>query len=223
MPPHPVSVILDATFFSRRDGVLVARAEGRNLLWKKIETEKLDRYEEMLDTLSAAGIQPEAFVIDGRRGVLQLIINKFPGVPVQLCQFHQLQTVTHYLSRRPKLQAGRELRELALDLTKTSRQAFAMRLDEWHSRWQDFLREKSWNPEAGRWHHTHRRIRSAYRSLHTNLHWLFTYQDFPERHIPNTTNSCDGSFAHWKNRIKIHRGLRKDRKQKMMHFLLENS
>lgn len=218
-----MSVILDATFFSRRDGVLVARAEGRNLLWKEIETERLDHYGEMLDTLSAAGVQPEAFVIDGRRGVLQLITNKFPGVPIQLCQFHQLQTVTHYLSSRPKLQAGRELRELALTLAKTSRQTFAVRLDEWHEKWQDFLRDKSWNPEANRWHYTHHRIRSAYRSLHRNLYWLFTYHGFPERHIPNTTNSCDGSFTHWKNRIKIHRGLRKDRKRKMMHFLLENS
>ena len=40
--------------------------------------------------------------------------------------------------------------------------------------------------------------------------------------IPNTTNSCDGSFAHWKQKVKIHRGLRKDRRNKMINYLLNN-
>jgi len=67
------------------------------------------------------------------------------------------------------------------------------------------------------------RLRSAFRSLRTNLPYLFTCKDLPELDIPNTTNSCDGSFAHWKQKIKIHRGLAKHRRKKMINFLLENS
>jgi len=222
VPPHPVALILDATFFSRRDGVLVARAEGRNLLWKEIETEKAEYYAELLDMLTAAGAKFSGFVIDGRRGILQMLLRKFPGILVQLCQFHQAAIIKRYLSSRPKLTAGRELRQVALGLKRTDRANFSRKLEAWHTKWGAFLKEKSLNPASQRWFYTHRRIRSAYRSLMTNLPWLFTYQDHPELNIPNTTNSCDGSFAHWKSKLTIHRGLSRERRRKMMNCLLEN-
>ena len=55
----------------------------------------------------------------------------------------------------------------------------------------------------------HRQLRSAFRSLHTNMPYLFTYKNHPYLKIPNTTNSSDGSFAHWKQKLKIHRSLYK--------------
>lgn len=188
-----------------------------------IVTEKISEYEDLLNDLIVCGLRFSSFVIDGRRGILQLLLRKFPDVPVQLCHFHQVQIITRYLSRRPKLEAGQELRQIALKLHKAEKQSFLSKLEIWHDRWQIFLKEKTIEPGSKRWHYRHRRLRSAYRSLQTNLPWLFTYQDYPERQVPNTTNSCDGSFAHWKNKVKIHRGLRKDRKIKMINFLLENS
>ena len=222
VPEKPVNLIIDATFFSRRDGVLVARANSRNLAWKEIETEKIDHYEELLTLLFDAGIRFSSLVIDGKRGVLHMLLKKFPGIPIQLCQFHQIQIVTRYLSKRPKLEAGKELRQISLVLTKVDRKSFSTRLKEWHEKWGGFLSEKTRNPETKRWHYTHRRLRSAYRSLNTNLPYLFTYMDFPEVNMPNTTNSCDGSFAHWKGRLGVHRGLKKRRRTKMMNYLLEN-
>lgn len=219
----PVNLVLDATFFHRREGVLVARGNGSNLLWHEIETESIAVYDSLLDDLIAAGFQFRSCTIDGRRGVLRLLERKLPNLPIQLCQFHQVQIVTRYLSKRPKLFAGIELRNLTLTLSKTDRKTFTVKLQEWHRKWEIFLKEKTINPYSKRWFYTHRRIRSAYRSLNTHLPWLFTYQDFPELNIPNTTNSCDGSFAHWKNKLKIHRGLSQSRKRKMLHFFLENT
>ena len=154
---------------------------------------------------------------------MRLLESKFPKLAIQLCQFHQVQIVTRYLSKRPKLFAGIELRNLTLTLSKTDRKTFTEKLQKWHEKWGDFLKEKTINPNSKRWSYTHRRIRSAYRSLNTHLPWLFTYLDFPKLKIPNTTNSCDGSFAHWKNKLKIHRGLSPNRKRKMLHFFLENT
>lgn len=222
VPDFPVNLILDATFFKRREGVLVARGNKRNLMWKEIETESVQVYEELLSDLEVSGIQILSCTIDGRRGIRELIRRKFPHLPLQLCQFHQIQIVTRYLSKRPKLAAGKELRSLTLTLVHMNRKDFTEKLEVWHEQWKDFLKEKTVNVVTHRWSYTHRRIRSAHRSLRTNLPWLFTFQDFPALHIPNTTNSCDGSFAHWKNKIRIHRGLRQDRKQKMMHFFLEH-
>lgn len=223
IPQKPANVIIDATFFTRSDGVLIARAEGKNLIWKEIETEKAEYYEELILILLAAGMLFSAFVIDGRRGVLHMFLKKFLGIPVQFCQFHQIQIITRYLSRKPKLEAGKELRILTLTLTETDRRTFKANLNEWHEKWEDFLTEKTVDPITGRWHFTHGRLKSAYRSLKTNLPYLFTYLDYPELKIPNTTNSCDGSFAHWKGKLGVHRGLAAERRRKMMNYLLENS
>lgn len=214
---------MDATFFAIGEGVLVARASSENLLWKETETEKAEDYEELIFMLQSAGICFASFTIDGKRGVLHMLLRKFPGTPVQFCQFHQIQIITRYLSKKPKLEAGKELRRLTLTLTKTGRKTFTDSLSRWHEKWEGFLSEKTVDSVSGRWHFTHRRLKSAYRSLKTNLPYLFTYLDFPELGIPNTTNSCDGSFAHWKGKLGVHRGLAKERRRKMMNYLLENS
>lgn len=223
VPEHPVAVVFDATFFSRHDGVLVSRAEKRNLLWGEVGGEKAEYYGKMADNLAYAGISFSAFVIDGRRGVRQKLAEKYPDVPIQLCQFHQVAIVKRYLTSRPKLEAGKELRRIALTLKKTCRTEFTKTLSAWHIKWEDFLNEKTLDTVTWKWHYVHRRLRSAYRSISLNLPWLFTYLDHPEFNIPNTTNTCDGSFAHWKNKLKLHRGLNRERRRKMMNYFLENS
>lgn len=222
-PSTPVVLVIDATFFSRLDGLLVFRANQKNIYWKEIDGEKIRYYEDCLNDLTVVGFRFSAFVIDGRRGVRQLLLRMFPDVPVQLCQFHAVQTVTKYLTKKPKLEAGKQLRRIALDLKSCGRSRFTRKLKKWHQRWCNFLNERTTDESKRGWHYTHRKLRSAHRSLEVNLPWLFTYLKHPERNIPNTTNSCDGSFSHWKNKISLHRGLRRDRRKKMIDYLLENS
>lgn len=90
-------------------------------------------------------------------------------------------------------------------------------LNDLRNRYADFLKERN---ELGQF--KHRRLRSVLRSLRSNAPLLFAHQRFPDRAIPTTTNSCDSSFAHWKNKVKIHRGLKPERRSKMIRFLLSN-
>jgi len=80
-----------------------------------------------------------------------------------LCQFHQIAAINRHLTRRPKLEAGKELRIIALSLTRTNLDKFLIDLEEWYGEWEYFLKQKTNNPETGHWFYTHRRIRSAYR------------------------------------------------------------
>ena len=217
-----INLLVDATFFKRGQGLLIFRANGRNLYWKEIGSEKIDHYIEGIHSLEAAGFHFQSFVIDGRKGVREALQKHCPGIPVQQCQFHQIQTVTLKLTKNPKTSAGKALRSLSLTLTKSTRADFTNGLDEWQKTWQSFLQERSVSIEKKRkWRYTHERLRSAYFSLRRNIPWLFTYLDHPALTIPNTTNSCDGSFTHWKNKVILHRGLRKDRKKRMIDYLLE--
>lgn len=221
---EPVNLVLDATFFQRGDGLLVCRTNGRNLYWREIMTERVEDYATCLDVLEATGARFLSFTIDGRRGVRQMLQARYPCTPIQYCQYHQIQTITQKLTSRPKLPAGKELRALALTLTQTTREDFTIALDQWHERWGEFLRERTYSEERKRrWRYTHERLRSASFSLRRNLPWLFTHLDHPELYIPNTTNSCEGSFSHWKRKVQMHRSIRRQRRKKMVNYLLERS
>ena len=114
------------------------------------------------------------------------------------------------------LSAGVELWRIALTLAETTEKKFVKQLDDWHQKQETFLKEKTINPITGKWFYTHKRVRSAYRSLKTNLPYLFIYQKYPKLYIPNTTNSLDGSFNTLKTLLRNHRGLGKENRYKMI-------
>lgn len=218
--PRPVVLILDATFFSRTDGLLVVKdAHTGDIVYHAfINTETVARYQTATDTLEGLGYTVQAVVIDGRPGVRALFTDN--DIPVQHCHFHQLQTITQCVTRRPKLQANRELRAIALTLTSTTKERMARELDQWHERWKEWLKERTYNEETGRWQYTHQRTRRAYHSLKRNLDYLFTYQEHPELGIPNTTNGLDGWFTDLKSRVRIHRGANKELRDKIIREMI---
>lgn len=161
-------------------------------------------------------------VVDGRRG----FINVFKGIPVQQCQFHQIKQVTKYLTRRPHTDAGKELRTLVLTLTKVDEATFTTALTTWHAKWGGYIEAKTTDTfitGKKKWYYTHGKVRSAYRSIKTNLPHLFTYLRYPELNMPNTTNPLDGSFSVLKKKLAVHHGLRRDRRYKVISQLLKNA
>ncbi len=140
-----------------------------------------------------------------------------------MCHFHQMQIVKRYLTSKPKLEASIELKVIVATLANTDEEKFTNQLNQWHRKWEDFLKEKTTDLETGKWHFTHKRLRSACRSLKTNLPYLFTYQRYPELNIPNTTNSLDGSFAHLKEKVGLHRGTVRRRKLKIIEEILKGN
>jgi len=158
----------------------------------------------------------QAVVVDGRRGMIKV----FNDIPLQICQFHQMKNVTKYITRKPETQAGKELRTIMLTLTKSTEAEFTKLLATWHQTWGDYISEKTSVTGTKHWYYTHKNVRSAYRSLERNLPYLFTYLKYPELNIPNTTNSLDGLFVHLKDKVKIHHGLKKESRYKVIEELL---
>ena len=222
--PQPSVFIADTTFWGRRYGVCVFRAQDikRNAWWHDVESERMAHYRYGRQILEEKGWTFLAAVVDGRRGFLAV----FKDIPVQICQFHQIKQVTKYLTRRPKTEAGRELRTLTLTLTKTDEKTFTDALAAWHAKWGGFIEEKTvleFITGRKKWYYTHKKVRSAYRSLKTNLPHLFTYLKYPELGIPNTTNDLDGSFSALKKKLAAHHGLRRDRRYKVISQLLKDA
>lgn len=199
-------------------GILVFRADKtkQNIFWHLIDYERIESYLRARNKIERQGFIITAVVTDGRPGVRGI----FGDVPNQMCHFHQKQIIIRHLTTKPKLPAGIELKRISQTLCYTTEDKFISLLDQWYNKWHEFLKERTINPDTGKWFYTHRRIRSAHYSLRTNLPYLFTYQKYPKLNIPNTTNSLEGAFSHLKELIKTHRGLNYKLKTKMIDEIL---
>lgn len=213
-----IIAVTDTTFFGRGYGILVVRCPRlkKNVHCHEVCTENPEEYLKARRRLESRGYVIEAAVIDGKRGVLGV----FSDIPVQLCQFHQIATVRRYVTSRPKLDSGKELRAITLALPTLTESSFNELLTLWHNAWKDFLKERTYAADGKHWQYTHRRIRSAYRSLVTNTPHLFTYQKYPALQIPNTTNSLDGFFSQLKQLLNAHRGMTTKRRYRLIQEIL---
>jgi hypothetical protein len=209
---------MDTTYFGRSLGVMVFKDSitGKILFKQYVKTETNQLYLAGIKEISRRGIHIQSIICDGRRGLVYLAAD----IPVQICNFHQISIVRRYLTKKPKMQASKELWEHTLLLTVTDRESFEGGLSQWHGKWKAFLNEQK-RDEKGKKRYVHKKLRSAYRSLKTNVPWLFTWYDHMDLKIPNSTNAIDGHFADLKNKLRNHNGLSIARKKKFIDEFLK--
>jgi len=189
---------------------------GKILLKKYVKNETNKLYFLGIEEIARRGITIQSIICDGRKGLLQL----FEDIPVQMCNFHQVAIIRRYLTKKPKMQASIELWEHVLLMARTDKESFEGGLVEWYNKWNDFLDERKIDAK-GKNRYIHKKLRSAYRSLKTNLPWLFTWYDNPDLKLPNTTNAIDGHFSDLKNKLRNHNGLSTERKMKFIDEFLK--
>ena len=117
--------------------------------------------------------------------------------------------------------AAQELMEVVNLMKQTDKESFTGLLQLWLEKWNNFLNERTINSVTNKSFYTHKKLRSAYRSLNSNLNRLFTWYEYIELKIPNTTNAIDGHFADLKNKLRNHNGLSKERKRKFIDGFLK--
>ncbi|MFH1170214.1 MAG: transposase [Candidatus Vogelbacteria bacterium] len=211
-------VIIDATYFSRKNGVLVARdpLKKENLHGHEIVSETKEEYRQAKVNLERLGYTLQAVVLDGRTGIPRV----FEGLPVQICHWRQWQIVRRKLTLKPKLPAHQALFSIGRQIGSVTEKKLGKLLDVFQKHFRKDLEEKTYTEGTNRPRYTHAKLRSAYGSLRRNLPNLYTYQKYPELKIPNTTNSLDGSFNALKSHINVHRGLNKNRRAKIIKSYL---
>ena len=215
--PQAVVCIFDASHFGE-ETLLVARAPKlkANLGWAWIASETKETYAGLRAHIESKGYKLQGAVLDGRTGIPKV----FSDIPVQICQFHQLQIVRRKLTLRPETEAGVALLSIGFSLARSDEPTLAKELSDWHTSYKTFMDERTYTVGTKRWRYTHRRVRSAYLSLQRNLPFLFTYQKYPALEIPNTTNSLDGYWSRVKNLLSAHRGKSTERMKKIVTEIL---
>lgn len=172
-----------------------------------------------MNKLLSLGFIINSVTVDGKKGLFKV----FKDYPIQMCQFHQKMIVKRYITRFPKLEASIELKRICTRLKYSNEVRFTKALDIWYLKYKNFLNEESINWNTGEITFTHRRLVSAYRSLRTNLPYLFTYKNHKGLMIPNTTNNIDGGvFSHLKKLAKVHPGILENMKIKIIDEFFYN-
>ncbi len=219
--PGKVVVLMDTTYWGRKYGVMLFKdaLTDRDLLWYFVKNETNALYAQGIAELEELGYEIPAVVCDGRKGLPMM----FPDKKVQLCQFHQQKTVRKYLTKHPKTEAGKELKQIVDMLTETDKESFEGMFGEWCERWDSYLKERTTDPETGKSRYTHKNLRSAYLSIKHNLPLLFTWYDNMEMGIPNTTNRIDGHFSYVKRMLCNHNGMTRKRRDKLVVGFFEAS
>lgn len=166
---------------------------------------------------------PMAVVTDGGSGIRAALAHAWPDTAVQRCIFHLQLGVTRELTRRPRLKAGRALRQIALNLTTVASIddaiAWRLNLEAWWQQFGHLTRERTLY-DNDRFGFTHDRIRKAWHILHraaeaghvfTNLH----------HGNPRTTSRLEGLNSQIRHLLRHHRGMpTKHRRRAVEWFLL---
>lgn len=214
-----VNLRLDATYFEQFCMLCYQDNEdGYTQLIRFTDGEHFEEIKEDLDNLIKLGVQIESITTDGHKSILKAIKKSMPDILTQRCLVHIQRMCLLWLTRFPKHQAAKELRSLVLLImkikTNNDRIYWTQQLNQWHERHKDYLKERTYSKESGRYWYTHKLLRRSYTTIKRALPNMFHYLSNPK--IPSTTNGIEGFFSHLKNHLDLHRGLTVEHR---IHFI----
>lgn len=216
--PDKIIALMDATYWGWNFGVIAIKDSIKgHVVWSKFinRKERVEDYVEGVEWLEKNGFEIVCIVSDGLRGLRE----RLSRYPFQYCQFHQIKTVKHWLTSRPKLPASRELLELTYFMVHTDRASFEGLFGEWESKWTAFLKERALYTD-GKMRYTHKNLRSAYLSIKRNMRFLWTFEEMYGSGVPNTNNGIESMFTDLKSILRLHKGISKNSRKTMIleHF-----
>ena len=117
-----VNLLVDGTYFTNKVCLLLYRDNNiqMTILYRLAQREGLRDLMEDLQAIKDVGIEVESVTCDGAANILKAVRNVFPEAIIQRCTFHIANEVCLWLTKKPKSEAAKELRELVGYLNKVS-------------------------------------------------------------------------------------------------------
>lgn len=191
-------------------------------LYRHTDQEKYKEIKEDLGNLKALGVRPASVTCDGHKAILKAVRKVYPDTLIQRCLVHLKRQARLYLSAKPNLPQAKSLLPITQQITRIktgeARTQWLYEFYRWHEANKAFVNERTRNPQTGRLWYTHKNLRAACSLLITALPDMFHYIDDPA--IPNTTNPLENYFAHLKDKLTLHRGLRFEAKKNFIKWYL---
>ncbi len=102
------------------------------------------------------------------------------------------------------------------ELVYTDREGFQNMLRQWYGIWKAVLNGRMVNAHMGRSTYTRPRLLGAYLGLKRNIPWLWTFYDYPELHVPHTSNALKDVLINIKTKLGVHSGISRERRIALM-------
>jgi len=222
-PSEKVNLLIDATYFSN-DLCLVLYRDNTikyTQLYRLTDGEWYEEIKEDLENLLSIGVQIESITCDGHKALLKAVRNACKHVVIQRCLVHIQRMCRIWLTMRPKSQAGIELRAIIGKLhtinTNDHRDYWLASLVKWHTKHEQYLKEKTYGQTGNYWY-KHRLLRRSFTVIRRALPNMFHYLD--NDRIPKSTNGLESFFGHLKSHVTLHRGLSKQHRRNFIKWYL---
>ncbi len=219
-----VHLLIDGTYFPN-DMCLILYYDHdiRHVqLYRTSNQEKFREIYQDLQALKLLGVQVYSVTCDGHKSIIKAVTKVYPNTIIQRCIVHVKRQCGRYLSKRPMLEASKELLRIVNKLTavKTIEECslWLLSIHDWYQQYKDFLFEESFNEQRNEYRKTHEKLYSAYTHLHEAIPYLFCYID--DHEIPATTNRLESFFKHLKEKLLLHSGLRLEAKRGFIKWYL---
>lgn len=221
--PQEIYLKIDATYFGRWGCCLVYKAVTRIIFWDFDLRENYLGYLNNLIKLTEWGYIIKGVTSDKHGGLLEAVRRLFPGIPHQYCLVHLRRYCEALLTKHPETQAGQELLVIVSHLTEIddhyTRDIWLKWFTRFGERYTNFTNQRSHATDGTKhWWYTHKNLRKAYRSLLNSLDHMFLYLDHPG--LERDTNGLESEFSHLKEKLRRHRGLKRDRKISFVKWYL---
>jgi hypothetical protein len=217
-------LIIDGTYFT--EGLcLIIYYDSKlrySLFYRFTSNEYYREIREDLDNLKQLGIDIAAVTCDGKKSIIRAVKKAYPAAIVQRCMVHVQRDVRLWLTRKPKMQASKELRYLVGLLHHirgiVEQHMWVIAFEQWYKRHQQTIEEKVLHKPTGRWWFKHRQLRRAAIMVKNALTDMFHFID--DKNIPKSTNGLESYFGHLKLNLNVHRGLSKKHRQSFILWYL---
>ena len=206
-----VNLLVDGTYFTNKVCLLLYRDNNikMTILYRLAQREGLRDLMDDLQAIKDVGIEVESVTCDGAANILKAVRNVFPEAIIQRCTFHIANEVCLWLTKKPKSEAAKELRELVGYLNKVSTheeaQLWMRAFVDWKTKYHPFINQKTTDEQSGRWWYTHKTLHQSASHIERAIPNMFCYLFSPK--IPKTSNSIESFFGHLKDHLRLHRGL----------------
>lgn len=217
-------LIIDGTYFTEGLCLILYYDSGLrySLLYRFSSNEFYREIKEDLENLKKLGIDIAAVTCDGKKSIIRAVEKVYPSATVQRCMVHVQRMVRLWLTRKPKLQASKELRYLAGLLhhirSVVEQHIWTIAFEVWYKRHQPIIEERVLHKPTGRWWYKHRQLRRSAVMVKKALSDMFHF--IGDSKIPKTTNGLDSYFGHLKLNLNVHRGLSKRNRQSYILWYL---
>ena len=205
------TVYLDGIWIKRNCVVLIACSRQNVIAWHLAKSENSAAWAALMSRIPA----PTMLVSDGAPGLAKAARQVWPNTKIQRCVVHIFWDIKSCTTMNPKLEAGKELLEIAKKLIKVkdTEQAseWISKYVNWTSKWENFLGEHTFN--EGKKVYVHDRLRKARRTLNKLVQsgQMFTFIDLQNetgKNWDSTNNVIEGRVnAQLRQVLRNHRGL----------------